>query len=68
MFIRTKQFSDLLGISEGELVYAYQQGEFYKSVRLPSMLYNGSGTPRRFKLSEVLKFRDELIKKGIITK
>lgn len=68
MFIRTKQFSDLIGISEGELIYAYQQGEFYKSVRLPTMLYNGLGNPRRFKLSEVLKFRNELIKKGVIDK
>lgn len=66
MFIRTKQFTDLIGISEAELLSAYQQGEFYKSVRLPTMCYNGSGHSRRFKLAEVLKFREQLVKKGII--
>ena len=66
MFIRTKQFTDLIGISEAELLNAYQQGEFYESVKLPTMCYNGSGHSRRFKLSEVLKFREELVKKGFI--
>lgn len=60
MFIRTKQFAELLGISEGELVHCYQSGGRFKGLDLPESMYQYSGNSRRFRLGDAVAFAEKV--------
>jgi hypothetical protein len=60
----TKQFSDLLGIHEGELVFAFKHKGTLQGVPLPEGIYNSTWKKRKFSYDAVMKFKIELDKRS----
>ncbi|GAA0364449.1 hypothetical protein IHE77_24830 (plasmid) [Serratia ureilytica] len=63
----TAQFAALLGVDEGELVFAFKSDGVFEGLQLPLCIHNAAWRKRKFCYNEVVKFKEKFddMHKGI---
>lgn len=61
------QFAALLGVDEGEFVFAFKSDGVFEGLQLPLSIHNAAWRKRKFCYNEVVKFKEKFddMHKGI---